>query len=82
MTEDPIYCIGRDAIDEGIDLDGPVGTASTAVGSDGQPVCAEFACRTWGCWCDREPEPECIHGNHPRDCEQCPPDQPFPGECP
>ena len=41
------------------------------VGADGLPVCDEFACRTWGCWCDRAPEPECEHGNHPRDCAGC-----------
>jgi hypothetical protein len=45
----------------------------TDVGADGLPVCDEFACQTWGCWCDRAPEPECEHGvpisaclEHPR----------------
>lgn len=47
-----------------------------AVGPDGLPICDEFACQTWGCWCDRAPDPVCEHGNHPRDCPRCGPDLP------
>jgi len=46
-------------------------------GADGQPICDEFACRTWGCWCSRSPDPVCEHGNHPRDCPSCPAPVPF-----
>lgn len=47
----------------------------TALGSDGLPVCSDFACRNWGCYCSRADayvEP-CEHGNHPWDCAACEP---------
>lgn len=41
------------------------------VDAHGQPVCDEFACVTWGCWCPRAPVPECEHGNPVETCETC-----------
>lgn len=75
-NDSEVFCYGRSSeVAEGVRYG--VGGQSTAVGSDGSPICDEFACRTWGCWCVRSDEPECEHGNHPATCGQCPDSVPF-----